>query len=111
MPEIEDTLVAEEAPVEEKDIETVPSPVKTASIEFNGTLVGFVDGKDEIHGSYKYALINDGIEVLRIDLRPIVGYDVTNLEADLGVSIGNQVIVSGNMQKNDFVVVAIKSYE
>lgn len=105
-----ETDTAVESVVNE-DAAPIATPAKTASIEFNGTLIGFADGKDEILGSYKYALINDGIEVLRIDLRPLVGYDVTNLESDLGVSVGSAVTVLGNLEQGNFVVVAITSYE
>ena len=88
--------------------ETDESEVKTGTIEFSGILVGFGDGKDQFLGSYKTALINDGIEVVAIDLRPLVGYDVTSLESDLGISIGSVVEVRGELIGEEFVVTSIR---
>ena len=82
--------------------------IRTGTIEFTGELVGFGDGKDQILGSYKTALINDGIEILSIDLRPVVGYDVTNLESDLGITIGEPVTVYGKMDGDTFVITDIE---
>jgi len=78
------------------------------NVVFTGTLVGFADGKDEFLGSYKYALINDGIEILRIDLRPLIGYDVTNIETDLGITEGATVTLTGSLVDSGFEVTTMK---
>jgi len=90
---------------------TIDKTSKTGSIVFTGILTGFADGKDHYLGSYKYALINDGIEILRIDLRPLIGYDITNLEIDLGVVVGSTVKVTGEMEAGKFVIISINLIE
>ncbi len=77
-------------------------------ILLEGVFLGFADGKDRYLGSFKYALIDDGTEVVRVDLRSIVGYDVTDLEKELGIEVGELVEVKGYLEEGEFVATLIK---
>lgn len=77
-------------------------------VTLEGTYIGLADGKDEFLGSFKYALVDDGTEVIRVDLRSIVGYDVTGLEEELQLSPGQSVSVKGYLENGEFVATVIK---
>lgn len=107
VPEVAEPIgeAADTVEVTSEPTEAAPNPAsRVATIEFSGILIGFGDDKDQFLGSYKTALINDGIEVIPVDLRPLVGYDVTSLETDLGVRVGDTVTVYGNMDGDAFVI-------
>lgn len=77
-------------------------------IFIEGTLIGFADGKDQFLGAYKYALVDDGSEVLRVDIRTIVGYQVLNLENELGVEIGHRIVLRGYLEDGMFVATKVE---
>ena len=91
--------------------QTSPSVKKDAipeEITLLGVFVGFVDGTNVHKKKYKYMLLNDGMEVLRIDLRPLVGYSDLNLLEKLGVKRGDDVKVIGVMNKEKFLIQSVE---
>lgn len=85
---------------------TTATTTKLVSVE--GTFIGVVDGTESVsQRTFKYALIDDGTEILRIDVRPLLNYDVRDIPAKLGLTNGEQVIAVGFMQKGSFVVQSI----
>jgi len=110
-PVITDTKAPEPeaTPQLEPEVEDDTPLTEDEGISFSGVLLDFVDGKDEFLGAFKYALVDDGTEIIRVDLRSIVGYDVTELESDLGVTIGERVTVKGFLEDGEFVATYIKA--
>ena len=86
----------------EPELEKKETPEEVIVLE--GIFVGFVDGADVYDKKYKYMLLNDGMEVLRIDLRPLVGYSNLNLIQKLGVERGDQVKITGVMHEGEFKI-------
>ena len=78
------------------------------SVVLKGTFVGLLDGEDAYQKKFKYMLLNDGEEVLRIDLRPLVQYSDINIIEKLGVERGTGVVVTGVMHKDEFKVQSIE---
>ena len=74
------------------------------TVVLKGIFVGLLDGENVYQKKYKYLLLNDGVEVLRIDLRPLIGYSDINVIEKLGVDRGDQIQVSGVMNDTEFVV-------
>lgn len=107
-------VVEETVTLPEEQVVTQPEATTTTTAQqeyeliISGTLVGFDDGKEQLEGSFKYALINDGTEILRVDLRNLIGYEVTALEEKLGVSVGESVTVFGYMESGVFVPTRIQ---
>jgi hypothetical protein len=103
----------EEEPQEviEEEVLEQPGLVKTEASEevvvLEGIFVGFVDGADVYKKKYKYMLLNDGIEVLRIDLRPLVGYSDIDIPQKLGVERGDQVKITGVMNDGKFKIQSV----
>ena len=108
-PVITDTEAPPQEPEAKEEIGVDESETNEDGVRLSGTLVDFADGKDEFLGSFKYALIDDGTEIIRIDLRSIVGYDVTQLESDLGVTVGERVVIVGHLEDGEFVPTNIKA--
>jgi hypothetical protein len=89
--------VAQEPVVPNEEIEAEP-------LVLEGLFVGLLDGENAYQKKFKYLLLNDGEEVLRIDLRPLVGYSDINIIEKLGVDRGDEVRASGVVLEGEFVV-------
>jgi len=90
------------------DTQEEQQDVELEIVTLEGTFVGFVDGENVYKKKFKYMLLNDGIEILRIDLRPLIGYSDLNLIEKLGVDRGDVVVVTGVMNEGEFKVQNIK---
>ena len=77
-------------------------------VTLSGEFIGLLDGEDEYQKKFKYLLLNDEEEVLRIDLRPLVGYSDTNITDKLGVHKGDDVVVKGVTNGEKFIVKSIE---
>ncbi len=78
------------------------------STVLTGTFVGLLPAEDEFEKKYTYLLLDDGTEVLRIDLRPIVGYSDLNIIEKLGVQRGEEIQVLGSIKDGVFTVQTIQ---
>jgi hypothetical protein len=106
--------VAPEAPVTEGEVvpearpaaETAIVPEDTITIE--GLFLSLAEEKTDFRKSFYYLLLDDGTEVVRIDLRPLLGYEIQDPVGKLGVDRGQQVIIEGTMGDEGFVIANIK---
>ncbi len=100
----------------EEEVEVIPEvvpeaeesavPVKTVTVE--GLFLSLAEEKTEFRKSFYYLLLDDGSEVVRIDLRPLLGYEIQDPISKLGVDRGQQVIVEGTMGDEGFSITSIK---
>ena len=104
--------VQQETVVLESEVTTAEEEGGTANtqekVTLEGTFVGLLDGEDPYQKEFKYLLLNDGVEVLRIDLRPLIGYSDINVIEKLGVDRGDTITVTGTMKDDEFVVETIE---
>jgi len=73
-----------------------------------GTFVGLLEAEDKYYKKFKYMLLNDGVEVLRIDLRPLIGYSDIDTIEKLGVERGDEVTITGEMDKGVFRIESVE---
>lgn len=88
------------------------SEVTPGTIVLSGTFVGLVESEpDGDMRKFLYLLLNDGTEVIRISLRPLLGLTDFNPEERLGVTRGSQVVITGalNPETGDFTIATITS--
>lgn len=102
---ISSTETTEVVPVAEASEKNEDTTDKTVVLE--GTFVGLLPAENEFEKKYTFLLLNDGTEVLRIDLRPLIGYSDINVIEKLGVDRGDEIQVSGVMNDTEFVVKSI----
>lgn len=88
--------------------ETSDTNPDAEEVRIEGTFVGLLDGEDAYQKKFKYLLLNDGLEVLRIDLRAMVGYSATDVEGQLGIERNDTITVVGTMQDGEFVAATIQ---
>ena len=105
-----DTEVATSTKQEIIEDAAVPED-ENEDIVLEGVFIGLVDGENVHKQKFKYLLLDDGLEVLRIDLRPLLQYDVRDITQKLGVERSERVEVTGHMQDDVFVVVSIEAAE
>lgn len=74
-----------------------------------GIFVGLLDGENAYQKKFKYLLLNDGEEVLRIDLRPLIDYSDINIIEKLGVARGDEIRVHGSVLEGEFTVETIEN--
>ena len=96
---------------QEQDIEldTQAENIQSETVVIEGTLMGFMMDEDVYRKKFHYMLINDGTEILRIDLRPLIGYSNPNddLTKRLGIERTNQIKVTGAMRDGKFKITAV----
>lgn len=95
------------AQTDELEDETVtPS---TSSIAISGTLVRFEEVPERQTGEVVvYAFINDGTEMMSVDMRHVVQPGVSSPQDQLGLTIGSMVTVRGEVVDGQFVAEAIE---
>ena len=100
----------EEVSVDQKEavVVTENTDVDEEVVILEGIFIGFVDGEDVYKKKFKYMLLNDGVEVLRIDLRPLIGYSDLNVIDKLGVQRGDTVTVTGMMNEGKFKIQSVQ---
>lgn len=119
MPQIGDTSpeTAQEslvsAPEEVEIVEDISEVDAFTAEEFpeqvilEGEFLSLVDGVNPWDKVFKYMLLHDGVEVLRVDLRPLVGYSDIDIPQKLGVERGEKVRVIGIMDDGEFTVTSV----
>jgi hypothetical protein len=87
-------------------IETVSdiAPEVAESVIVEGLFLGLDEVETDFRKSFYYLLLDDGTEVVRIDLRPLLGYSVIDPITKLGVDRGVQVVIEGTMGTDGFVI-------
>jgi len=101
-----DTDVADTLPSETSAIkEGAPDAPK---VTLSGTFVALKEGADRLDKIYQYLLLNTGKDVLRIDLRPLIGYSSIDTIGKLGVERGDEVTVVGSMNDEGFSIESIE---
>lgn len=85
--------------------EDVASELAEEVVTVTGTYVGL---RDEVGGDFAdtsmYLLLDDGTEIISIDLRPLVGTQKTGIESELGISRGDRLELTGMTESGVFVV-------
>lgn len=88
-------------PIPEVDIVTV-----------TGVYVGL---RDEVGGDFSdtsmYLLLDDGTEIISIDLRPLIGTQKTGIESELSISRGDRLELTGVTEEGAFVVGSVAVVE
>jgi hypothetical protein len=101
---------AVEQPVEEMpaaEPEAAPAEAVAETVTIEGLFLSLAEEKTDFRKSFYYLLLDDGTEVVRIDLRPLLGYEVQDPIAKLGVDRGQQVLITGTMETDGFSIVSI----
>ena len=89
------------------ELDTVRDAVFPEQVILEGTFLSLTEGENQHGKTFEYMLLHDGVEVLRIDLRPLLGYSELNVEEKLGVARGAQVRVVGIMEDGEFKVSSV----
>lgn len=76
-------------------------------VTLEGEFLSLADGENQHGKTFKYMLLYDGVEVLRVDLRPLLGYSEIDVIQKLGVERGQEVRVVGIMEDGEFKVTSI----
>ncbi len=97
----DDTVDTEAPPTDEA------SPEAEDSVTIEGLFLSLAEAENEFQQDFFYLMLDDGTEVVRIDLRPLLGYSLIDPVGKLGVDRGQQVRVSGSMVDGKFVIAAI----
>ncbi len=91
------------------------SDAPTASTEsvvtIEGLFLGLAEEATNFRQSFYYLLLDDGTEVVRIDLRPLIGYSTSDVIEKLGVDRGTRVVVTGTMAETGFQIATITAAE
>jgi len=87
--------------------EVVPVITESETVTVEGLFLSLAEEKTEFQKSFFYLMLDDGTEVVRIDLRPLLGYSVIDPIGKLGVDRGMQVVISGVMTDDGFKIKAI----
>jgi hypothetical protein len=102
----EDENVATESGTQEPVVTDEEKEAEPMVLE--GVFIGLLDGENAYQKKFKYLLLNDGVEVLRIDLRPLVGYSDISIIEKLGVNRGDQIRATGMVHDGEFTVETIE---
>lgn len=76
-------------------------------VVIDGVFLSLVDGENQYQKKFKYMLIDDGSEVMRVDLRPLIGYSDIDVIEKLGVNRGEQVRVIGDLVEGVFKIISV----
>lgn len=99
-----DPTLVEEVNNEESETDNV------SEIVITGTFLSLQEVQTEWRTSYMTMLVDDGTEIIRIDLRPIVNNDVRDIPQKLGVERGERIEVRGVLNdEGDFRATAVDS--
>ncbi len=107
-PEVVPEVPAAEEVVPEAVPEPVAAPVAEDVVTIEGLFLSLAEEKTDFQKSFYYLLLDDGTEVVRIDLRPLLGYQLQDPTGKLGVDRGQQVVITGAMDETGFVIASIK---
>ncbi len=85
-------------------VETVER-VETIAIE--GLFLSLEEAETDFRKSFYYLLLDDGTEIVRIDLRPLLGNSIIDPISKLGVDRGQRVRITGTTENGVFTIAAI----
>tara|TARA_B100000745_G_C20038942_1_gene353971 strand:- start:243 stop:695 length:453 start_codon:yes stop_codon:yes gene_type:complete len=102
-----DETQEEENAVEISEVDEAEAADLPEQVTLEGEFLSLADGENQHGKMFKYMLLHDGVEVLRIDLRPLIGYSDIDVIQKLGVDRGAQVRVIGIMEDGEFKVSSI----
>lgn len=115
--ETESSTETKEMPTESEQLEqngnsaTTSTEVSPADypeqVIIEGVFLSLVDGETRHKKEFKYLLLDDGSEIMRIDLRPLIGYSDIEVIEKLGVNRGQRVQVTGVLEDGEFNVRSI----
>lgn len=80
-------------------------------VVIEGLFLGLAEEETDFRQSFYYLLLDDGTEVVRIDLRPLLGYSTTDVIEKLGVDRGVRVRITGSMTDTGFQIATITALE
>lgn len=110
-----EVMPEEESATEATTTEVAPEPVEAPASEdvvtIEGLFLSLAEEKTDFRKSFYYLLLDDGTEVVRIDLRPLLGYEIQDPISKLGVDRGQQVVITGTMEADGFAITSIKPAE
>lgn len=113
VPEVVAPEVIPEAMVEVAETVATTTPEVTDSsaavevVTIEGLFLSLAEEKTDFRKSFYYLLLDDGTEVVRIDLRPLLGYELQDPTGKLGVDRGQQVVITGTMGADGFSIKSI----
>lgn len=87
-----------------------PEPV-VDEVVIEGLFLGLAEEETDFRQSFYYLLLDDGTEVVSIDLRPLLGYSTTDVIEKLGVDRGVRVRITGSMTDDGFKIASITAAE
>ncbi len=99
--------VAEPADEPQAPQESAEQVSTSEQVTIEGLFLGLAEEPTEFQKSFYYLLLDDGTEVVRIDLRPLLGYELTNPIAKLGVDRGQRVVITGTVADTGFAITEI----
>lgn len=91
-------------PLEDAVTPVATTTKTTETVTIDGLFLGLTEEENEYNKSFFYLLLDDGTEVVRIDLRPLLGYSLIDPISKLGVDRGQRVRLTGTMEDKKFVV-------
>lgn len=84
------------------------STATTTDVRIEGVFLSLQEMETQWRTAHTYLLIDDGTEIMRIDLRPLIGSTVRDVPEKLGVARGDRIEVLGRLSaEGDFRVQAI----
>lgn len=88
---------------------TSASSTATATdVRIEGVFLSLQEMETQWRTAHTYLLVDDGTEIMRIDLRPLIGSTVRDVPEKLGVARGDRIEVLGRLSaEGDFRVQAI----
>ena len=111
---VTEPVVVEDVP--EEVVATTTSPeaaVPNDAMVLEGTFMSLVEGQSsearaDLRKTFYYMLVDDGTEIVRVDLRPLLQYSTIDPEEKLGVVRGDRVVITGSMNATGFEVVSVE---
>ncbi|MFT5849278.1 MAG: hypothetical protein ACI9H6_000079 [Patiriisocius sp.] len=97
-----DSLTVEEEQALEASVAKTVDEQEEEQVVLEGIFLSLTDGADEHGKEFKYLLLNDGSEILRVDLRPLIGYSDIDVLQKLGVDRSDRITVTGVMKDGVF---------
>jgi|GEM_PF-6190323 len=99
------TPAAREASEQEEEV--IDEAVERVVV--SGTYVGL---RDTVGGQFEetstFLLLDDGTEIVSIDLAPLIGTQKTGIESELGITRGDRLELQGDLMNDSFEVRAIE---
>ncbi len=109
---VEDTAVEEVVPALSDTASDDAASEAADVVTLEGTFMSLVEGQSsearaDLRKTFYYMLVDDGTEIVRVDLRPLLQYSTISPEEKLGVTRGDRVVITGSMSPTGFVVASI----